>query len=139
MTILEQRDVVQTEQSDLTADDRPATTTSTDTRRLSSSPSGAELARRIIVLIFGLIQIVIGLRIVLLLLAARTGNDIVAAILNISQVFVAPFEGILRTNAIHASGSTLDVAAVVALVGWTVLEAVILWVVGIFQRQPATV
>jgi hypothetical protein len=72
----------------------------------------------------------------LLLLDARTGNAIVTSILNISQVFVAPFEGILRTNALHAGGSMLDVAAVVALVGWTVLEAIILWALAIFQRDP---
>ena len=47
---------------------------------------------------FGLIQLIIGLRIVLLLLDAREGNDLVRAILDISQVFVAPFEGILRTE-----------------------------------------
>ena len=110
-----------------------------ETRRVSSTPSGAEFARRVIVLIFGLIQLVIGLRVVLLLLDARTGNDIVSAILNISQVFVAPFEGILHTDALHVGGSTLDVAAVVAFVGWTVLEAIILWAVGIFRREPTAV
>ena len=49
-----------------------------------------------------------------------------------SAIFVAPFEGILNTNALHAGGSVLDVAAVVALVGWSVLEA--LFVAGIFAR-----
>ena len=68
----------------------------------------------------------IGLRIVLLLLDAREGNALVRAILDISQVFVAPFEGILRTNALTAGGSVLDVAAVLALIGWTLLEMVVL-------------
>ena len=113
-------------------------TVRTDSRRTTrTGPAGSELARRIIVLLFGLIQIVIGLRIVLLLLNARTGNDLVAGILNISQVFVAPFEGILRSDAIHASGATLDLAAIVAFVGWTILEMIVLWVVGIFRREPA--
>ena len=31
----------------------------------------------------------------------------------------------------------LDVAAVVALVGWTVLELIVLWAIGIFRREPA--
>jgi hypothetical protein len=92
----------------------------------------------VIVLIFGLIEVVIGLRIVLLVLDARTGNAIVSAILNISQIFVAPFEGILRTDALHAGGSMLDVAAVTALVGWIVVEAIVLWAVGIFRREAAT-
>jgi hypothetical protein len=95
------------------------------------------MVRRIIVLVFGLIQIVIGLRIILLLLDARTGNALVSGILDISKVFVAPFDGILNSNALTAGGSTLDVAAVVAFVGWTILELIVLWAVGIFRREPA--
>ena len=95
------------------------------------------MARRIIVLVFGLVQIVIGLRIVLLLLDARTGNALVSGILDISKIFVAPFDGILNSNALTAGGSTLDVAAVVAFVGWTILELIVLWAVGIFRREPA--
>jgi hypothetical protein len=103
----------------------------------TSTASGSEMARRIVALLFGLIQIFIGARIVLLLLDARTANDIVASILNVSQLFVAPFEGILRTDSLHAAGSVLDVTAVVALVGWTVLELIVIWAVGIFRREPA--
>ena len=137
MTVQDERTVVTNEQPP-TGRGGPMTSQSTETRRVSSQPSGAEFARRVIVLVFGLVQIVIGLRIVLLLLDARTGNGIVSAILNISQVFVGPFEGILKTDALHAGGSMLDVAAVVALVGWTVLEAIILWGLGIFRRDATT-
>ena len=84
-----------------------------------------------------LIQAVILLRIVLLLLDAREGNDLVSFILNTSQIFVAPFEGILRTDALHSGGSIFDVAAVLAIVGWSILEALILAAVGIFRREPA--
>jgi hypothetical protein len=121
----------------------PATASSqnvvrTDSRQVSTTgPGGSEMARRVIVLIFGLIQLVIGLRIVLLLLDAREANGLVSAILNISQVFVAPFDGILRTDNLHAAGSIFDITAVVALVGWTILELIIIWAVGIFRRQPA--
>ena len=139
MTIQEERTVVTNDQPNPTGLNRPVTSETVETRRVSSQPSGGEFARRVIVLLFGLIQVVIGLRIVLLLLDARTGNSIVSAILNISQVFVGPFEGILRTDALHAGGSMLDVAAVVALVGWTVVEALVLWAVGIFRHDAATV
>jgi hypothetical protein len=106
-------------------------------RRTSTGPAGQELARRIIVLVFGLIQLVIGLRFLLLILDAREANGLVSAILNISQVFVAPFDGILRTDSLHAAGSVFDVTAIVAIVGWTILELVVLWAVGIFRREPA--
>ena len=113
-------------------------TVRTDSRRITrSGPGGSEMARRIVVLIFGLIQIVIAARIVLLLLNAREANGIVSGILNISQVFVAPFEGILRTDNLHSAGSILDVAAVVAIIGWSIIELIVLWVVGVFRREPA--
>jgi hypothetical protein len=115
----------------------PRETVRTDYQRTTTSPGGAETTRRVIVFVFGLIQLVIGLRIVLLLLDARTGNALVSGILDVSKIFVAPFEGILKTNALSSGGSTLDVAAVVAFVGWTVLELIVIWGVGIFRREPA--
>lgn len=117
----------------------PASTSSETVRtdsRTTASPGRPELGRRIVVLVFGLIQIVIGARIVLLLLDAREANGLVSGILNLSQLFVAPFEGVLRSNALHSAGSTFDIAAIVALVGWTILELIVIWAVGIFRREP---
>jgi hypothetical protein len=108
----------------------------TESRQVTTTDPGAsEMTRRVIVLVFGLIQIVIGLRFILLLLDAREANGLVSGILNVSQIFVAPFDGILRTDALHRAGWVLDITAIVALIGWTILEAIILWVVGIFRRQ----
>ena len=107
-------------------------------RRVTSTPSGGEFASRVVVLVFGIVQVLIILRIVLLLLNAREGNDLVSFILNASQVFVAPFNGMLNVDNLKAGGSILDFAAVLALIGWTVLEAIILAAVGIFRREPAT-
>lgn len=106
-------------------------------RQTAVTPSGGEVGRRIVVLVFGIIQILIALRIVLLLLNAREGNELVSFILNASQVFVAPFNGIFNTDALKSGGSILDVAAVAALVGWTILEAIVLWIVQVFRREPA--
>ena len=115
----------------------PSQTVRTGYQRTTTSPGSSEMIRRVVVLVFGLIQVVIGLRIVLLLLDARTGNALVSGILDVSQVFVGPFEGILNTNALTSGGSTLDVEAVVAFVGWTILELIVIWAVGIFRREPA--
>lgn len=113
-------------------------TVRTDSQRVTRTGPGApEYAQRLIVLVFGLIQLLIGARIVLLLLDARPSNDLVAGIMNASQLFVAPFEEMLRTDSLNAGGSTLDVAAIVALVGWTIVEMIALWVVGILRREPA--
>jgi hypothetical protein len=115
----------------------PETVRTDHLRTTTTGPSGSELTRRIIVLLFGLIQIVIGARFVLLLLDAREANGLVSAILNISQVFVAPFEGILRTDSLHSAGSIFDLTAVVAFIGWSILELIVLWAIGIFRREPA--
>jgi len=113
-------------------------TVRTDSRRITrAGPGASEMTRRVVVLVFGLIQLVIGARFVLLLLDAREANDLVSGILNVSQLFVAPFEGILRTDALHAAGSVLDITAIVAFVGWTIIELVVIWAVGIFRREPA--
>jgi hypothetical protein len=106
-------------------------------RRVTRTPSGGETISRIVILLFGIVQVFIILRLVLLLLDAREGNDIVSFILNTSQIFVAPFNGMLNVDNLKAGGSVLDIAGVLALVGWTVLEALILAAVGIFRREPS--
>jgi hypothetical protein len=111
--------------------------TAVTSRTVEMRPSGGTVAGRVVIFIFGIIQALILLRIVLLLMDAREANDLVSFILNASQVFVAPFEGILRTEALKAAGSIFDLAAVLALVGWTILEAIILAGVGVFRREPA--
>ena len=107
-----------------------------ETTSVRRTPSGAEVARRVVVFIFGIIQLLIVLRIGLLLLDADRSNGLVKDIYDISAVLVAPFEGILQTDAIRTSGSVFDVAAVVALIGWTILEAVILAAISIARREP---
>jgi hypothetical protein len=106
-------------------------------RTVKRSPSGGEFASRIVILLFGIVQVLIILRIVLLLLNAREGNDLVAFILNTSQVFVSPFNGMLNIDNLKSGGSVFDIAAVLALLGWTLVEALILAAVGIFKREPS--
>ncbi len=104
--------------------------------RTEITPSGGEMLPRVVVLVFGIIQSVIALRIVLLLLNAREGNDLVAFILTTSQLFVVPFIGIFNSDSLRSSGSVLDIAAIAALVGWTILEGIVLWAVNLVRREP---
>jgi uncharacterized protein YggT (Ycf19 family) len=92
---------------------------------------------RAIVYIFGLIQLVLLLRILLLLVAAREGNAIVSFIYNVSEIFVAPFRGILGIDEVAAGQAALDVSAIVALIGWTVIELVIIGLVRIARPRTA--
>ncbi|MHB8397833.1 MAG: hypothetical protein ACYDCI_02735 [Candidatus Limnocylindrales bacterium] len=136
MTVQEQQSVIaETPMESATPATGVQSTRTIATRDTTTQPGGAETARRIVGLIFGLIQIVIALRIVLLLLDARAGNAIVSGILNISQVFVGPFEGILHSDALQSGGALLDMAAILALIGWTIVELIVMWAVGIFRRE----
>jgi hypothetical protein len=102
-----------------------------------TGPTNSEQTRRVVVLGFGLIQLLITVRLVLFLIDARATNGLVSVILTLSGLFVAPFEGILRASPAGPSGSIVDVAALLALVGWTVVEGIVMWVLATFRREPA--
>jgi hypothetical protein len=109
----------------------------TEVRRVSYTPSPLATLERLIVFIFTLIELLIAGRIVLLLLAARESNGIVQFVYNVSDIFVAPFRGILGINEVQAGSSALDVAALVALVGWIIIELIVIALVRVF-RPAAT-
>ena len=100
-------------------------------------PSGTEMLRRVIVFIFGVIQVLLVLRILGQLVDAQRSNDLVRFVYDISAILVAPFEGIIRTEAVEQGASVLDVTAIVALIGWTLLELLIVAAIGILRREPA--
>ncbi len=135
MTVQEQRSV--TTDAPITTESGGQTSRTVSSRQTDVRPSNNETARRIVVLVFGLIQIAIGLRIILLLLNAREGNAIVSFINNVGGALTEPFRGILSLSAVSAGGSVLDVAAVVALVGWTIIEMIVIWSLAIFRREPS--
>ena len=101
-----------------------------------AGPGGATTAARIVTFAFGILQALLILRIVLLMLVANPGNDLVGAIFGITQPFVEPFLGMFSLNRVTADqGSVLDIAAIVALIAWTLVEALILAAIRIFSRR----
>jgi uncharacterized protein YggT (Ycf19 family) len=114
----------------------PLTAQSTVVRERTVARSGRIDAMGIVTLIFGILQALLLLRIVLLVLIANHDNAIVGMILAISDPFVEPFRGMFRLDAVAGrSGSVLDVAALVALVGWTLVEALVVAVLRLGDRQ----
>jgi YggT family protein len=117
------------------------TTTTTDPEpvvheRVVTTTSPIDTIRRIVWLLFGVLQALIVLRIILLLLNANEGNDIVSFIVGVTDPFVEPFRDMFRLNQVNgASGSVLDVAAIVALIAWTLIEALVLGVVSLADRR----
>ena len=113
-----------------------STVRTTEREVVPAGPSGASLAARIVTFAFGVLQVALILRIILLLLVANPGNDVVSLILGITDPFVAPFSGMFSLDRVTADqGSVLDVAAIVALIGWTLVELLILAAIRIFDRR----
>ena len=103
-----------------------------------AGPGPLTVAQRVVIFLFGILQVLLILRIILLLLVANPGNDIVSFVLGVTDPFVEPFIGMFELNRVTADqGSVLDVAAIVALIGWTLVEALILAALRIFSRRPA--
>jgi hypothetical protein len=104
----------------------------------TEGPGPLTVAQRVVIFAFGILQALLILRIILLLLVANPGNDIVSFILGVTDPFVEPFIGMFQLNRVTADqGSVLDVAAIVALIGWTLVEALVLAALRIFSRRPA--
>lgn len=103
--------------------------------RTTDYVSGWTTATRAVTLIFGILQVLLILRIVLLLLAADQGNAIVASILAATDGFVEPFRGVLQIDRIASSGSILDIAAGVSLIAWTLIEALVVAIIGVASRR----
>jgi uncharacterized protein YggT (Ycf19 family) len=123
-----------------TADPAVASSVRTTEREVvPAGPSGASVASRIVTFAFGVLQAALILRIILLLLVANPGNDVVALILSITDPFVEPFRGMFSLDRVTADqGSVLDIAAIVALIGWTLVEMLILAALRIFDRRDRT-
>lgn len=107
-----------------------------DDRPVVVGPSPTDTIRRLVWLMFGVLQGLIVLRIVLLLLGANEGNEIVAGIVGLTDPFVEPFRGMFALDEVSgAGGSELDIAGVVALVAWTLVEALVLGLLGLADRR----
>jgi hypothetical protein len=99
-------------------------------------PAGWVIAIRILTLVFGILQTLLALRIGLLILGADRANALVGFILSLTGPFVEPFRGVFRLDQVSAgTASVLDVAAIVAIVGWTLIEALILAIIRLADRR----
>jgi uncharacterized protein YggT (Ycf19 family) len=112
-------------------DDRVTTREST----YRSGPTPGEMIRRIVMLLFGVLQALLIIRILLLLLVANSSNDVVSFILGATNPFVEPFRGMFQLDKVTAGRSMLDVAAIVALIAWTLIEALVVALLGIGARR----
>ena len=115
-----------------------ASVRTTERAYVPAGPSGRATIMRVVTFIFGVLQALLILRIILLLLVANAGNDVVSFILSVTDPFVEPFRGMFAIDRVTADqGSKFDIAALVALIGWTLIELLILALLRVFARRPA--
>lgn len=91
--------------------------------------------RRVLSLLFGVLAVLLGLRIVLLLLVANQQNTIVDFVYGVTEPFVAPFRGIFQFNEVRAGDATLDVAALIALIGWMLIYVLLMAILRLGDRD----
>jgi hypothetical protein len=91
---------------------------------------------RAVWLFFGVLIALIGIRILFLALGANEGNVIVDTIYAITDPFVAPFRGIFSIDQVQPTGqSVFDVAALLAIIGWTLVALLITAILKIPDRS----
>jgi uncharacterized protein YggT (Ycf19 family) len=104
---------------------------------VATAPGPLYYARRVVSLLFGILAVLIGLRILLLLLVANQGNAIVEFVYDVTEPFVAPFRGIFQIDVVTAGQAQLDVGAVVALIGWLLIYVLIMAILRLGDRGGA--
>ncbi len=110
----------------------------TERAYVPAGPGASTVLQRFVTFLFGVLQVALILRIILLLLVANVGNDVVQLILNVTDPFVEPFRGMFALDRATADRSVLDIAAIVALIGWSLVELLVLALLRVFDRRTVT-
>ena len=106
----------------------------------TAGPGPLFYVRRVLALLFGILAVLLALRILLLLLVANQTNTIVDFVFNITEPFVAPFRGIFAFDQVTpGGGSVFDVAAVVALIAWLLIYLLLMAILRLGDRDRVNV
>jgi protein-S-isoprenylcysteine O-methyltransferase Ste14 len=84
---------------------------------------------------FGVLEGLIGIRILLRLIAANPANQFARFIYDITSLFLAPFFGLTATPA--AGGSVLEIPSIIAMVVYALLAWAIIRLVWLLLYHPA--
>ncbi len=83
---------------------------------------------RFLDIILGIVELLLGVRIVLRLLGANPGSEFVAWLYGVTDQFIAPFAGIFPMLALTGNYviefSTLFAMLVYAFLGWTIIRVI---------------
>jgi YggT family protein len=87
---------------------------------------------QVVWLLIGIIEILIGLRVILRLVAANPNNDFAAFIYNASAPFLAPFFGLVGSPAFD--GSVLEIASLIAMAVYLILGWLLVQIIWLAER-----
>src|SRR5690606_31884670 len=98
-------------------------------------------ARRIINYILGALEVLFALRLVFKILGANSGSSFVAIIYSITDIFLAPFNGIFRTAVTEGieTQSVLEPALIIAMITYAAIAWGISKLVDIISNRKETV
>lgn len=97
--------------------------------------SRADRARQIVYLVFGIIEVLIAIRVVLKLLAANPNAGFSSFIYGITEPLVAPFLGVFPQPS-GDNGSVFELSSVLAIIVYMLLAYVIVRVIHIMSHRP---
>ena len=110
----------------------------TGTGYVSTGPGALYYARRIVSLLFGILFVLLGVRIVLLLLVANPGNEHRRLRLLRDRAVRRAVPRHLRSSTRSCPATrTLDIAALVALIGWLLIYVLIMAILRIGDRSAS--
>jgi uncharacterized membrane protein HdeD (DUF308 family) len=95
--------------------------------------SSLDRTRRIIYLVFGIIEVLIGIRVILKLLAANPDAGFTSLMYTVTQPFVALFQGVFPSA--QSQGSSLEVSSLLAILVYALLAFGIVRLVQIMAHR----
>ena len=106
-------------------------------RSIEAANQNSAIARivRIIYFLFGLLEVLLAVRVVLHMMAANTGNVFADFIYGVTTPFVALF-GNLFTNPVLGGNSVLELTTIAAMIVYLILAWVIAQVVWLVLSRP---
>lgn len=86
--------------------------------------------------LFGLLEILLGFRVFLKLIAANPGNYFASFIYNLSYIFITPFTGIVDIS-MMPQGSILEWTTILAMIVYAVLAIILIYFLQLFKPASA--
>jgi YggT family protein len=96
---------------------------------------GNELINQILLTILGILEIALGLRLILKVIAANAASGFADFVYGITSPFVAPFTGLVATPT--SGGTILEITTIIAMAVYALLFWIILQVIAIAMARPS--